>query len=175
MVKQPTSEPSEFTMSSEDFPALPGTQNREGPSPGGSVSGDKNIPVGLGPEIGQDVLQANRAPGSEKSQSSKRGIQTSPDGKRKNEYYYREVGYSGTLNNFTCRQGDEHTCKYGEGSIRHGWAFNVYQSSGDRPELGVAGVRPRSYRVRIEFEFAGKSLSKLWWPLGGNTLSATGY
>lgn len=80
MVKQPTSESSEFTMSSEDFPALPGTQNREGPSPGGSVSGDKNISVGLGPEIGQDVLQANRAPGSEKSQSSKRGIQTSPDG-----------------------------------------------------------------------------------------------
>jgi len=83
MVKQPTSESSEFTMSSEDFPALPGTQNREGPSPGGSMSGDKNIPVGLGPEIGQDVLQANRAPGSEKSQSSKRGIQTSPDGKIK--------------------------------------------------------------------------------------------
>lgn len=83
MVKQPTSEPSEFTMSSEDFPALPGTQNREGPSPGGSVSGDKNIPVGLGPEIGQDVLQANRAPGSEKSQSSKRGIQTLPEGKLK--------------------------------------------------------------------------------------------
>lgn len=80
MVKQPTSESSEFTMSSEDFPALPGTQNREGPSPGGSVSGDKSIPVGLGPEIGQDVLQANRAPGSEKSQLSKRGIQTSPDG-----------------------------------------------------------------------------------------------
>lgn len=70
-------------MSSEDFPALPGTQNREGPSPGGSVSGDKNLTVGLGPDIGQDVLQANRAPGSEKSQSSKRGIQTSPDGKRR--------------------------------------------------------------------------------------------
>lgn len=80
MVKQPTSESSEFTMSSEDFPALPGTQNREGPSPGGSVSGDKNISVGLGPEIGQDVLQANRGPGPEKSQASKRGIQTSPDG-----------------------------------------------------------------------------------------------
>lgn len=39
MVKQPTSESSEFTMSSEDFPALPGTQNREGTSPGSSVSG----------------------------------------------------------------------------------------------------------------------------------------
>lgn len=80
MVKQPTSESSEFTMSSEDFPALPGTQNREGPSPGGSVSGDKNIPVGLGPEIGQDILQANRAPGSEKSQLTKRGVQIFPDG-----------------------------------------------------------------------------------------------
>ncbi|XP_011298518.1 CCR4-NOT transcription complex subunit 2 isoform X2 [Fopius arisanus] len=81
MVKQPTSESSEFTMSSEDFPALPGTQSRDGPSPGGSVTGDKSLSVGLGPEIGQDVLQSNRAPGSEKSQASKRGIQTSQDGK----------------------------------------------------------------------------------------------
>lgn len=40
MVKQPTSEASEFTMSNEDFPALPGTQNREGLSPGNGV-GDK--------------------------------------------------------------------------------------------------------------------------------------
>lgn len=80
MVKQPTSEASEFTMSSEDFPALPGTQSRDGPSTGNAMSGDKGLSVGLGPEIGQDILQANRAPGSEKSQSSKRGIQTSPDG-----------------------------------------------------------------------------------------------
>lgn len=41
MVKQPTSESSEFTMSSEDFPALPGTQNRDGASPGSSTVGDK--------------------------------------------------------------------------------------------------------------------------------------
>lgn len=41
MVKQPTSESSEFTMSSEDFPALPGTQNRDGLSPGSNLSGDK--------------------------------------------------------------------------------------------------------------------------------------
>lgn len=82
MVKQPTSEPSEFTMSSEDFPALPGTQSREGPSPGGGVSGDKGMSVGLGPEISQDILQVNRAPGSEKLQASKRGIQTSPDGEK---------------------------------------------------------------------------------------------
>lgn len=81
MVKQPTVESSEFTMSSEDFPALPGTQNRDGPSPGGSVTGEKNLPVGLGPEIAQDALQNNRVLGSDKSQASKRGIQTSPDGK----------------------------------------------------------------------------------------------
>lgn len=68
-------------MSSEDFPALPGTQSREGPSPGGSISGDKSMSVGLGPEISQDVLQANRALGSDKSQTTKKGILTSPDGK----------------------------------------------------------------------------------------------
>nr|CAD7200682.1 unnamed protein product [Timema douglasi] len=76
MVKQPTAEASEFTMSSEDFPALPGTQSTEGPSPGGSVSGDK---VG-GTELGPEPSPANRAPGAEKSQASRRGIQTSPDG-----------------------------------------------------------------------------------------------
>ncbi|XP_050296384.1 CCR4-NOT transcription complex subunit 2 isoform X2 [Anthonomus grandis grandis] len=42
MVKQPTSESSEFTMSNEDFPALPGTQNRaEGASPTCSQSDEK--------------------------------------------------------------------------------------------------------------------------------------
>lgn len=48
MVKQPTSESSEFTMSNEDFPALPGTQNREGTSPGSNVSGDKGSGGGGG-------------------------------------------------------------------------------------------------------------------------------
>ncbi|XP_058794022.1 regulator of gene activity isoform X2 [Phymastichus coffea] len=82
MVKQPTSESSEFTMSSEDFPALPGTQSRDGPSPGGSIiPGDKGMSVGLGPELSPDVLQANRSVNSEKSQIAKKGIQTSPDGK----------------------------------------------------------------------------------------------
>lgn len=82
MVKQPTVETSEFTMSSEDFPALPGTQSRDGPSPGDNITGEKNLSVGLGPEIGQDALQSNRVTGTDKSsQASKRGIQTSPDGK----------------------------------------------------------------------------------------------
>lgn len=82
MVKQPTAEASEFTMSSEDFPALPGTQSTDGPSPGGSVSGDKGISGGVGSDLGsQESTPANRAPGAEKSQAAKRGIQTSPDGK----------------------------------------------------------------------------------------------
>lgn len=81
MVKQPTSESSEFTMSSEDFPALPGTQSRDGPSPGGSIiTGDKGLSVGLGPELSPDVLQANRSSNMEKSQMPKKGIQTQPDG-----------------------------------------------------------------------------------------------
>ncbi|XP_075145477.1 CCR4-NOT transcription complex subunit regena isoform X2 [Haematobia irritans] len=37
MVKQPTSEQSEFTMSNEDFPALPGTHNSDGTTNAGSI------------------------------------------------------------------------------------------------------------------------------------------
>ncbi|KAJ8942648.1 hypothetical protein NQ318_013361 [Aromia moschata] len=73
MVKQPTSESSEFTMSSEDFPALPGTHNREGGSPGGSSSGDKNAPG-----AGGDGAMGSR---DGDKNGSKSGIQTSPDGR----------------------------------------------------------------------------------------------
>ncbi|XP_023017156.1 CCR4-NOT transcription complex subunit regena isoform X1 [Leptinotarsa decemlineata] len=72
MVKQPTSEASEFTMSSEDFPALPGTQNREGASPGSSTSGDKNVIGGAGDGVSSRDGDKN---------GSKSGIQTSPDGR----------------------------------------------------------------------------------------------
>uniref|UniRef100_A0A224XAG7 Putative ccr4-not transcription complex subunit 2 n=1 Tax=Panstrongylus lignarius TaxID=156445 RepID=A0A224XAG7_9HEMI len=40
MVKQPTAESSEFTMSSEDFPALPGTGSEGGTGTGGAGSGN---------------------------------------------------------------------------------------------------------------------------------------
>ncbi|CAG9838304.1 unnamed protein product [Diabrotica balteata] len=72
MVKQPTSESSEFTMSSEDFPALPGTQNREGASPGSNASGDKGVSGGAGDGV-------NSREGDKSG--SKSGIQTSPDGR----------------------------------------------------------------------------------------------
>lgn len=79
MVKQPTNEASEFTMSSEDFPALPGTQNQEGPSPGGSVSGEKGLPGVIGSEL--SGLDSSVGRGTAVEKATKRGIQTSPDGK----------------------------------------------------------------------------------------------
>lgn len=61
MVKQPTSEQSEFTMSSEDFPALPGTS--AGGGAGAGAAGHPPAP---------DYAPDKGAP--------RKGIQTSPDG-----------------------------------------------------------------------------------------------
>lgn len=78
MVKQPTSEASEFTMSSEDFPALPGTHNRDGASPGSNLSGDKGS-GGSTEMVGHDSRQG----GVEGKGGSlgKSGILTFADGK----------------------------------------------------------------------------------------------
>ncbi|KRG01811.1 regulator of gene activity isoform X1 [Drosophila mojavensis] len=71
MVKQPTSEQSEFTMSNEDFPALPGTQNSDGTtntlgssSGVGSASGG-----GSGGGSGSGVTD-NNLDGTEKAMNS---------------------------------------------------------------------------------------------------------
>lgn len=63
MVKQPTSEQSEFTMSSEDFPALPGT------STGGAA-----VPAPSQAVPNQEYANHNSV------DKPKRGIQTSPEG-----------------------------------------------------------------------------------------------
>lgn len=73
MVKQPTSEASEFQMSSEDFPALPGTHNRDGASPGSNMSAEKGS--GGSSELGHDSRQ-----GMDKN-LGKNGILTFADGK----------------------------------------------------------------------------------------------
>ncbi|XP_071524625.1 CCR4-NOT transcription complex subunit 2-like isoform X2 [Panulirus ornatus] len=77
MVKQPTPETSEFTMSNEDFPALPGSQaNSTGKNDSFSNSEKKSNST-TGTETSSElVLRA-----ADKNQSQKRGIQTSPDGK----------------------------------------------------------------------------------------------
>lgn len=89
MVKQPTAEQNEFTMSSEDFPALPGT------SGGSSNSGGVGGVVGSG--IGSTTLEPSSnattvlpapapivlpPPPSDLSiDKCRQGVQTSPDGK----------------------------------------------------------------------------------------------
>lgn len=84
MVKQPTAEQSEFTMSSEDFPALPGTQITDGSlsanSLGGNIShdgADKSSSTGGAANVGMD-LQTESVSVNDKA--FKRGVQTSPDG-----------------------------------------------------------------------------------------------
>ncbi|CAL4087988.1 unnamed protein product, partial [Meganyctiphanes norvegica] len=79
MVKQPTPETSEFTMSSEDFPALPGSQAPPtGKNDAFSNAGDKkSSSTGGGAETPTELAFR----GADKSQLQKRGIQTSPDGK----------------------------------------------------------------------------------------------
>lgn len=66
MVKQPTSEQSEFTMSSEDFPALPGTS---------AGAGGVGVAVVAGHPPAPDYAPDKGVP--------RKGIQTSPDGECK--------------------------------------------------------------------------------------------
>ncbi|XP_055903495.1 regulator of gene activity isoform X2 [Eupeodes corollae] len=86
MVKQPTSEQSEFTMSNEDFPALPGTQNSDGTTNAGlsenNLDGTEksmNSIVGSGLSVGGGMDHQNDNSSNDKI--VKRGVQTSPDGK----------------------------------------------------------------------------------------------
>lgn len=88
MVKQPTSEQSEFTMSNEDFPALPGTQNTDGTTTtsglAGSIESSEKGSVNVssnnigGIEIQNDSISSN-------DKAVKRGVQTSSDGKLKRQ------------------------------------------------------------------------------------------
>ncbi|XP_066154207.1 CCR4-NOT transcription complex subunit 2 isoform X1 [Euwallacea fornicatus] len=89
---QPTSESSEFTMSNEDFPALPGTQNRtEGASPAAGQSEDKAQLDGaqttndlqLGIQSGT-VAQSSGASTDKSGNKQTGGIRSTPDGRVSN-------------------------------------------------------------------------------------------
>lgn len=103
MVKAPTSESTEFTMSNEDFPALPGTQptivsENSSVTPSASVSGsssslssDHKLMNHDSSSQSEQILSSNSrigsisaAPGAEKHQhglhQNKKGIQTFPEG-----------------------------------------------------------------------------------------------
>ena len=64
MVKQQTNESSEFTMSSEDFPALPGSQPERANQSDQGMENSGSLAIG----------------GSAASKQQKQGIQTHPDG-----------------------------------------------------------------------------------------------
>lgn len=104
MVKQPTAEQSEFQMSNEDFPALPGTQigdNSGSQQSSLSHSLNNNAVVGGGVNSVLDIGGSLDAKGSNhhgsgaigagmilnpeavsaQDKAFKRGVQTSPDGK----------------------------------------------------------------------------------------------
>lgn len=98
MVKQPTAEQTEFQMSNEDFPALPGTQLNDLMSSSSSQQLNLNHAIGVGSGVGADGLDhANGSRDMDKAhhhmsgdlqndsssaqdKAFKRGIQTSPDG-----------------------------------------------------------------------------------------------
>ena len=72
IIKTPAAETTEFTMSNEDFPALPGTQNN-----------DSNTSGGSGTEINKVSNSSNSSSNVSNSNlnHSKRGLQISADGK----------------------------------------------------------------------------------------------
>ncbi|XP_059477682.1 CCR4-NOT transcription complex subunit 2-like [Neocloeon triangulifer] len=81
-------EASEFNISSEDFPALPGTAQRnrrassdDKPSVGGPTNA---LSQSLGGSGSVDASRASRAPGAERQAAQERGIQTHPDGRVSN-------------------------------------------------------------------------------------------
>ncbi|XP_055302150.1 regulator of gene activity isoform X2 [Sitodiplosis mosellana] len=102
MVKQPTAEQTEFQMSNEDFPALPGTQLNDLMSSSSSQQLNLNHNIGGGSNVGNSGDGLDCANGSTRDMDNKshhhlssdlqgdlssaqdkafkRGIQTSPDG-----------------------------------------------------------------------------------------------
>ncbi|KPJ10743.1 CCR4-NOT transcription complex subunit 2 [Papilio machaon] len=81
MVKQPTSEQSEFTMSSEDFPALPGTSTGGAAvAAGASATGAGGVTATHAPPPQPPTPQALDYT-NHNDVKPRKGIQTSPDGK----------------------------------------------------------------------------------------------
>lgn len=152
MVKQPTAEQSEFTMSSEDFPALPGTQITDGSLVVNSLGGHDGADKGSGGAAGAGMdLQTETVSPNDKA--FKRGVQTSPNGK----FYFIFSQYCQcltTVRSVYCRKSHKHTCKYGKQSIRNGWFADVYSRCRIRPKPSHTSDGPGSYGSRPKFEFS---------------------
>lgn len=106
MVKQPTAEQSEFQMSSEDFPALPGTQITDGTMSSNSLGLHDGADKGNGGAAGVGMdLQTESVSGNDKA--FKRGVQTSPDGKRNTST--ASPNFVSMKKTFNFRQSHKHT------------------------------------------------------------------
>ncbi|XP_028025353.1 regulator of gene activity isoform X1 [Bombyx mandarina] len=96
MVKQPTSEQSEFTMSSEDFPALPGTST--GASTTGGATAAAVAVAGAGASTVSAPAPADIAHAPDKT---RKGIQTSPEvvnqGAHNMEFYGKVTNIPDTM------------------------------------------------------------------------------
>lgn len=81
MVKQPTNEPSAFTMSSEDFPALPGTAPTSGAGGSSGGEGAQSQQTSNQSQSAENSSSDSRVNNQTGDGSHKKGIITSPDGK----------------------------------------------------------------------------------------------
>lgn len=85
MVKQPTTEHSEFTMSNEDFPALPGTQNLDDTCNTGLAGNIDNLDKSMNSIIVSSLVTGKCGLNQEdkiviEESILKNGVQTFPDG-----------------------------------------------------------------------------------------------
>ncbi|KAF2360012.1 NOT2/NOT3/NOT5 [Trinorchestia longiramus] len=169
MVKQPVSEPSEFTMSSEDFPALPGshmskakqqhsdafggdTKKSGGASNSSSAAGAgaagnnstvaSNSAGGVNSSAGSGDLSADGRGGAsaaDKANQSKKGIQTSPDGKVTNipaGMVRDQFGMVGLLTFIRAAESDNNLVTLALGSDLTGLGLNLNSPDNLYPNFG---------------------------------------
>ncbi|XP_063696534.1 regulator of gene activity [Culicoides brevitarsis] len=161
MVKQPTSEQTEFTMSNEDFPALPGTQAMEGSSNNALSSNiegaEKLSGVGGGMSMAMD-LQADAGLFNEKAM--KRGVQTSPDGKVTNipaSMVNNQFGMVGLLTFIRAAESDPNLVSLAMGQDLTALGLNLNSSENLYPSFGGpfcdAPARPQDIDFNVPPEY----------------------
>lgn len=149
MVKQPTAEQTEFQMSSEDFPALPGTQHADGVNSGignSIVGGSVNNSVGVdGSEkvstSGTSIvgLELQQQSDNSSDKAMKRGVQTSPDGKVTNipaSMVNNQFGMVGLLTFIRAAESDPNLVSLAMGQDLTALGLNLNSSENLYPSFG---------------------------------------
>ncbi|KAG4077636.1 hypothetical protein HA402_008896 [Bradysia odoriphaga] len=138
MVKQPTAEQSEFQMSSEDFPALPGTQITDGTLSTNSLGLHDGADKGSGGAAGVGMdLQTESISGNDKA--FKRGVQTSPDGKVTNipaSMVNNQFGMVGLLTFIRAAESDPNLVTLAMGQDLTGLGLNLNSQENLYPTFG---------------------------------------